>query len=157
MLVIDLRDCGHRSVLFFFFFQAEDGIRDLTVTGVQTCALPIYIVDGRDGGHRRHWPRGHTTRGGTHGSGGLLARGASAVPCGEAVEVRDRPAVATRSQDSARHSRRARVAAVRARRASGHAARRARELPAHPRPRGAVLGAHSLSGATPGARVSREL
>src|SRR2546427_6503835 len=29
-------------VSFFFFFQAEDGIRDLTVTGVQTCALPIY-------------------------------------------------------------------------------------------------------------------
>src|SRR2546430_9586607 len=27
--------------MFFFFFQAEDGIRDLTVTGVQTCALPI--------------------------------------------------------------------------------------------------------------------
>src|SRR2546430_13375613 len=27
----------------FFFFQAEDGIRDLTVTGVQTCALPISI------------------------------------------------------------------------------------------------------------------
>src|SRR2546430_8932687 len=27
--------------LSFFFFQAEDGIRDLTVTGVQTCALPI--------------------------------------------------------------------------------------------------------------------
>src|SRR5256886_13349785 len=30
--------------LFFFFFQAEDGIRDLTVTGVQTCALPISVV-----------------------------------------------------------------------------------------------------------------
>src|SRR5205085_5511562 len=28
--------------LFCFFFQAEDGIRDLTVTGVQTCDLPIY-------------------------------------------------------------------------------------------------------------------
>src|SRR5689334_16142633 len=28
-------------VFFFFFFQAEDGIRDGTVTGVQTCALPI--------------------------------------------------------------------------------------------------------------------
>src|SRR3989440_6979041 len=28
---------------FFFFFQAEDGIRDLIVTGVQTCALPILI------------------------------------------------------------------------------------------------------------------
>src|SRR5205823_11380773 len=29
---------------FFFFFQAEDGIRDKLVTGVQTCALPIYVV-----------------------------------------------------------------------------------------------------------------
>src|SRR5438094_7333378 len=29
------------EVFFFFFFQAEDGIRDRTVTGVQTCALPI--------------------------------------------------------------------------------------------------------------------
>src|SRR3712207_8214042 len=28
---------------FFFFFQAEDGIRDIGVTGVQTCALPIYF------------------------------------------------------------------------------------------------------------------
>src|SRR5256886_3391095 len=28
--------------LGYFFFQAEDGIRDLTVTGVQTCALPIF-------------------------------------------------------------------------------------------------------------------
>src|SRR5256886_13778792 len=29
-----------------FFFQAEDGIRDLTVTGVQTCALPILMLVG---------------------------------------------------------------------------------------------------------------
>src|SRR5207248_4939511 len=29
---------------FYFFFQAEDGIRDRTVTGVQTCALPISDV-----------------------------------------------------------------------------------------------------------------
>src|SRR2546430_5837822 len=39
---------GHRefavSICRFFFFQAEDGIRDLTVTGVQTCALPIALV-----------------------------------------------------------------------------------------------------------------
>src|SRR2546428_5618216 len=35
MYIIDL------LILFFFFFQAEDGIRDLIVTGVQTCALPI--------------------------------------------------------------------------------------------------------------------
>src|SRR5205809_1261980 len=31
------------SIFLFFFFQAEDGIRDVAVTGVQTCALPIYI------------------------------------------------------------------------------------------------------------------
>src|SRR5690606_40362882 len=31
-------------ILFFFFFQAEDGIRDFHVTGVQTCALPIYLT-----------------------------------------------------------------------------------------------------------------
>src|SRR6266481_7176973 len=30
-------------IVFFFFFQAEDGIRDGTVTGVQTCALPILL------------------------------------------------------------------------------------------------------------------
>src|SRR5256886_5135979 len=35
-----------RTPLAFFFFQAEDGIRDLTVTGVQTCALPISRRDG---------------------------------------------------------------------------------------------------------------
>src|SRR5256886_6933777 len=45
----------------FFFFQAEDGIRDLTVTGVQTCALPIsasrglslFVLDSA--GRRRSW------------------------------------------------------------------------------------------------------
>src|SRR5260221_7698402 len=31
-----------RSTSVFFFFQAEDGIRDHCVTGVQTCALPIF-------------------------------------------------------------------------------------------------------------------
>src|SRR5207245_5632150 len=38
---------------FFFFFQAEDGIRDATVTGVQTCALPILRQVDRDHGRRR--------------------------------------------------------------------------------------------------------
>src|SRR5438132_9084904 len=33
-------------LMFFFFFQAEDGIRDHCVTGVQTCALPIYVFGG---------------------------------------------------------------------------------------------------------------
>src|SRR6266496_283973 len=40
-------------IVFFFFFQAEDGIRDLYVTGVQTCALPIYDAD-RDACVPRH-------------------------------------------------------------------------------------------------------
>src|SRR5256886_8048494 len=37
------------TVVDLFFFQAEDGIRDLTVTGVQTCALPIsdLVAQGR--------------------------------------------------------------------------------------------------------------
>src|SRR2546430_4244384 len=39
--------------MYFFFFQAEDGIRDLTVTGVQTCALPI---SGRSGCEQRCGP-----------------------------------------------------------------------------------------------------
>ena len=35
--IYDMRCC----IFIFFFFQAEDGIRDYKVTGVQTCALPI--------------------------------------------------------------------------------------------------------------------
>src|SRR2546429_4760025 len=34
----------HRVSSIFFFFQAEDGIRDVAVTGVQTCALPICLI-----------------------------------------------------------------------------------------------------------------
>src|SRR2546429_6771422 len=48
-----------------FFFQAEDGIRDVAVTGVQTCALPIYgggrpVADGHAG--RRAGPDGVVPR-----------------------------------------------------------------------------------------------
>src|SRR2546425_7372029 len=35
----------HTGCVFFFFFQAEDGIRDKLVTGVQTCALPISLIE----------------------------------------------------------------------------------------------------------------
>src|SRR4030081_1864760 len=47
--------------LFFFFFQAEDGIRDPAVTGVQTCALPIsspgsYLARSKPS--QNGWPRG---------------------------------------------------------------------------------------------------
>src|SRR2546430_13254157 len=47
----DVADCATNvftSYLIVFFFQAEDGIRDLTVTGVQTCALPIWAELGHD-------------------------------------------------------------------------------------------------------------
>ena len=37
-------------LLFFFFFQAEDGIRDVAGTGVQTCALPILLDSELTGG-----------------------------------------------------------------------------------------------------------
>ena len=47
--------------LFFFFFQAEDGIRDRDVTGVQTCALPVssrFIIHCGDivTGKVQDWP-----------------------------------------------------------------------------------------------------
>src|SRR5256886_5882767 len=59
------RDRAKRHVIarHVFFFQAEDGIRYLTVTGVQTCALPIFkrqsetaiqIVDALDGALSDH-------------------------------------------------------------------------------------------------------
>src|SRR5207237_6543034 len=51
-----------RVCVFFFFFQAEDGIRDSSVTGVQTCALPILILPptgrGRSSGAERPRPVG---------------------------------------------------------------------------------------------------
>src|SRR5436305_549885 len=40
-----------RLILIFFFFQAEDGIRDADVTGVQTCALPISRIEIADLGN----------------------------------------------------------------------------------------------------------
>src|SRR5207244_9833941 len=60
--------CSCRS-WFFFFFQAEDGIRDDLVTGVQTCALPIFRSDAvpcrcssESGGPRHRGRAGHGTR-----------------------------------------------------------------------------------------------
>src|SRR5215813_6136416 len=41
-------------VFFFFFFQAEDGIRDADVTGVQTCALPIFDAEAALRAIERH-------------------------------------------------------------------------------------------------------
>src|SRR5689334_23393133 len=41
-MIVSFIFCIYVYIFFFFFFQAEDGIRDGTVTGVQTCALPIF-------------------------------------------------------------------------------------------------------------------
>src|SRR5687767_15403545 len=45
-------------IIFFFFFQAEDGIRDKLVTGVQTCALPIFGEQEVTGEAAEHGDRG---------------------------------------------------------------------------------------------------
>src|SRR2546422_11266386 len=47
--------------VLFFFFQAEDGIRDVAVTGVQTCALPISRA-----GSARRWNSGISGNGSLH-------------------------------------------------------------------------------------------
>src|SRR6266705_6027204 len=43
-------DCVSSTIRLSFFFQAEDGIRCRTVTGVQTCALPIFLGYSSDDG-----------------------------------------------------------------------------------------------------------
>src|SRR3712207_7736132 len=54
------RSCYYMRRYLSFFFQAEDGIRDIGVTGVQTCALPIYPPRaGRGGPDRRLRPLAH--------------------------------------------------------------------------------------------------
>src|SRR3712207_7362793 len=57
--------------LFFFFFQAEDGIRDIGVTGVQTCALPISGHCGPGSYSAGPGDVGDATQGGAE-NGGLL-------------------------------------------------------------------------------------
>src|SRR5699024_11884654 len=46
--IVPSSDLTLYSCRIFFFFQAEDGIRDRNVTGVQTCALPISEYKGKD-------------------------------------------------------------------------------------------------------------
>src|SRR5690606_39901627 len=60
----------------FFFFQAEDGIRYFHVTGVQTCALPIYDQEGGDRERRQESRLWHASR--------LAAR--SKIVCGNCPE-----------------------------------------------------------------------
>src|SRR5438445_11140594 len=69
--------------VFFFFFQAEDGIRDIGVTGVQTCALPISVGD--------HGPR--------------RARRATGRPLAEAQGVTDEASLTLFQQQEANRRR----------------------------------------------------
>src|SRR5256885_6192021 len=55
MLVMVVFFIAFRWIHLFFFFQAEDGIRDYKVTGVQTCALPIYPAKTREAIDERGW------------------------------------------------------------------------------------------------------
>src|SRR5438876_596749 len=99
-------------VFYFFFFQAEDGIRDGRVTGVQTCALPISPQRGRD--HRRDQVRlrPHPRGRGEDAARGALAR--AVIPGDRAHDAARRPHAAARIPGSRRRvhrRRRARVAA----------------------------------------------
>src|SRR6267378_5503809 len=69
-------------LFFFFFFQAEDGIRDLYVTGVQTCALPIWPDPARRRAHRARRTRHYGGADVPLGADGdrLLGPGAIGVP-----------------------------------------------------------------------------
>src|SRR5438046_6658811 len=82
-------------VLFFFFFQAEDGIRDWSVTGVQTCALPI-----------------------SDGLGGSLLFQERTESAGEADAARRRRARIPAARAAGTHALRRRGAAAEARRRS---------------------------------------
>src|SRR5438067_8192920 len=57
---IEANHVDHVAYTLKFFFQAEVGIRDRNVTGVQTCALPIYAVLGDLGAQRVPVQRGRT-------------------------------------------------------------------------------------------------
>src|SRR2546426_8869348 len=69
-----------KIAFFFFFFQAEDGIRDYKVTGVQTCALPIWMLlafgSKREGFDDDVW----FLRTGTPGGEAFQVRGVHALP-----------------------------------------------------------------------------
>src|SRR2546429_5956935 len=90
---------GSSAVCNFFFFQAEDGIRDVAVTGVQTCALPISLIlraypdtnckkpVGCTGGSDFVWTHtkefGNKTRGAWHQSAVGQVRYDSLTTCGD--------------------------------------------------------------------------
>src|SRR5436309_11644838 len=87
--------------MHYFFFQAEDGIRDFHVTGVQTCALPIFgatesrAVGGVEGADGQASPAAHLSL-------QVLRR----VPAGAAAAGGDRDAAASDDPDAGARARR---------------------------------------------------
>src|SRR5215204_1385624 len=79
-------------IFFFFFFQAEDGIRDHCVTGVQTCALPILQSPMTGGKQERSRRAGTENVAGIVGLGAAaqLARGKMAAEAERLAALRDR-------------------------------------------------------------------
>src|SRR2546428_13805897 len=86
---------------FFFFFQAEDGIRDLIVTGVQTCALPICSRERREAKtsflNRLQRQRGAETR--EHTGPGEVRQGEYRVEGGELGHAPVEPVRSVAEQD----------------------------------------------------------
>src|SRR5260221_9029710 len=91
--------------VFFFFFQAEDGIRDHCVTGVQTCALPIFRGPESSGatplgsGPRRSPSRMSAEHAGL---GLFLVVGACLSSCGRADQGRSEAAKVLRALEVVR-------------------------------------------------------
>src|SRR2546429_5117394 len=73
----------YSGTLWFFFFQAEDGIRDVAVTGVQTCALPISALAPGAPRRRLAPPRGARRRRRGDARGARARRPAQAAPRSE--------------------------------------------------------------------------
>src|SRR3989338_9516450 len=101
--------------LLCLFFQAEDGIRDGTVTGVQTCALPISEFCGA------FQPPGGL-RPGLGGGGLFLKKPAEPPRPREYPDAPNRPAAFPKIHNSARRSRKKRISARRKNRASARRA-----------------------------------
>src|SRR2546430_5323795 len=84
-----------------FFFQAEDGIRDLTVTGVQTCALPILV-----GHEHRHAEMQLPPTLPTRATSGIYARRCSAGVVGDVCHLERREVVPERARERRSEERR---------------------------------------------------
>src|SRR5262250_1405267 len=89
----------YEIIFFFFFFQAEDGIRDTSVTGVQTCALPICPPGGE--GEKMEYARRAALavldQLGPHDLAGAIAFDSQPYELGPLLPVSDgRPALAAR-------------------------------------------------------------